>query len=83
MYVVCVCVCMCVCVCVRACVCVCVFEVSLSTECQYCVFQYGTMILVMEDLTSYMRCRPRFWLNLLNVLEATLIGDTPSSVLLV
>ena len=41
------------------------------------------MILVMEDLTSYMRRRPRFWLNLLMVLEATLIGDIPSPVLLV
>ena len=47
------------------------------------MLQYGTMILVMEDLTLYMKCRPRFWLNLLTVLEATLIGDTPSSILLV
>lgn len=48
-----------------------------------CVLQYGTMILVMEDLTSFMIHRPRFWLNLLTVLEATFIGDTPSSILLV
>lgn len=45
--------------------------------------QYGTMILVMEDLSSYMRHRPRFWLNLLTVLEATFIGETPSPILLV
>jgi len=46
-----------------------------------CDNQHGTMILVMEDLTSYMNHRPRFWLNLLMVLEATFIGDTPSSIL--
>ena len=38
-------------------------------------------MLVMEDLTSHMGCRPRFWLNLLTVLEMAFIGDTPSSVL--
>ena len=39
------------------------------------------MILVMEDLTSHMSHRPRFLQNLLTVLEATFIGDTPSSML--